>query len=182
MSPIVFFVTSFPRAHIILCLLCQTVASTGRRPRARCRFHVTSFLGKFSGRKGRECRLKRELVWVPLFFDDSFFFPKKTRALESRPRYCLRLQQSYAIHTKLNGTIATASLGTSTASLGTPPLFGVHDPAWWWVKASNLEGPGGPVVQFNLAHVSFFFRYWYFRCTRRSWNSVIRGQRSLLCA
>ena len=28
----------------------------------------------------------------------------------------------------------------------------VHDPAWWWVKASNLGGPGGPVVRFNLAH------------------------------
>ena len=32
----------------------------------------------------------------------------------------------------------------------------VHDPAWWWVKASNLEGPGGPVVRFNLAHVNIF--------------------------
>jgi hypothetical protein len=32
-------------------------------------------------------------------------------------------------------------------------FFCVHDPAWWWVKASNLGGPGGPVVRFNLAHV-----------------------------
>jgi len=31
--------------------------------------------------------------------------------------------------------------------------FCVHDPAWWWVKASNLGGLGGPVVRFNLAHV-----------------------------
>ncbi len=29
----------------------------------------------------------------------------------------------------------------------------VHDPAWWWVKASNLETPSGVVVRFNLAHV-----------------------------
>ena len=27
---------------------------------------------------------------------------------------------------------------------------GVYDPAWWWVKASNLGGLSGPVVQFNL--------------------------------
>ena len=31
--------------------------------------------------------------------------------------------------------------------------FCVHDPAWWWVKASNLETPNGVVVRFNLAHV-----------------------------
>eukprot|EP00980_Cylindrotheca_fusiformis_P007273 scaffold1525_cov142-Cylindrotheca_fusiformis.AAC.73 len=30
----------------------------------------------------------------------------------------------------------------------------VHDPAWWWVKASNLGTPSGVVVRFNLAHVS----------------------------
>lgn len=29
---------------------------------------------------------------------------------------------------------------------------GVHDPAWWWVKASNLGTPSGVVVRFNLAH------------------------------
>ena len=27
-----------------------------------------------------------------------------------------------------------------------------HDPAWWWAQASNLWGPGGPVVRFHLAH------------------------------
>lgn len=32
----------------------------------------------------------------------------------------------------------------------------VHDLAWWWVKASNLEGLGGPVVRFHLAHVICF--------------------------
>ena len=31
-------------------------------------------------------------------------------------------------------------------------LFCVHDPAWWWVKASNLKRPSGLVVRFNLAH------------------------------
>jgi len=35
----------------------------------------------------------------------------------------------------------------------------VHDPAWWWVKASNLGGPGGPVVRFNLAHGDFVESY-----------------------
>jgi hypothetical protein len=29
----------------------------------------------------------------------------------------------------------------------------VLDPAWWWVKASNLGGLENPVVQFDLAHV-----------------------------
>ena len=29
----------------------------------------------------------------------------------------------------------------------------MDDPAWWWVKASNLGGLGGPVVRFNLSHV-----------------------------
>ena len=33
------------------------------------------------------------------------------------------------------------------------PYVSVHDPAWWWVKASNLGGLSGPVVQFHLAHV-----------------------------
>ena len=29
----------------------------------------------------------------------------------------------------------------------------MHDPAWWWVAASNRRGPGGPAVRFSLAHV-----------------------------
>jgi len=29
----------------------------------------------------------------------------------------------------------------------------VHEPAWWWVKASNLGGLERPVVRFDLAHV-----------------------------
>jgi hypothetical protein len=33
-------------------------------------------------------------------------------------------------------------------------VISVHDPAWWWAKASNLRGLGGPVVRFNLAHAS----------------------------
>ena len=34
----------------------------------------------------------------------------------------------------------------------------MHDPAWWWVKASNLGGLGGPVVRFNLAHGFVWFK------------------------
>ena len=46
-----------------------------------------------------------------------------------------------------------------------PPLFcSVHDPAWWWVKASNLGRLGGLVVRFHLAHVLTFVR-----CGRFCW-------------
>jgi hypothetical protein len=38
--------------------------------------------------------------------------------------------------------------------------FCVHDPAWWWVKASNLGRLSGLVVRFNLARVlRYLFRY-----------------------
>ena len=36
--------------------------------------------------------------------------------------------------------------------------LGVHDPAWWWVKASNLGGLGGPVVRFNFMHGFHLFK------------------------
>ena len=28
----------------------------------------------------------------------------------------------------------------------------MHDPAWWWVKASNLGTLSGVAVRFSLAH------------------------------
>ena len=31
----------------------------------------------------------------------------------------------------------------------------MHDPAWWWVKASNLGTLSGVAVRFSLAHDSF---------------------------
>jgi hypothetical protein len=33
----------------------------------------------------------------------------------------------------------------------------VHDPAWWWVQASNLWTASAVVVRFNLAHVADLF-------------------------
>ena len=54
--------------------------------------------------------------------------------------------------------------GITTTYFQTIPFWGVrerhyficvHDPAWWWVKASNLGGLGGPVVRFHLFRVLY---------------------------
>ena len=39
------------------------------------------------------------------------------------------------------------------SSCSSPSSLCVHDPVWWWAQASNLWGPDGSVVRFNLAHV-----------------------------
>ena len=115
----------------------------GSKPRARCSLEATSFLGKFPGRKGqrvppgngfrcgcRSCATTAEHEQEP-------WRDGPTTAVVAK-----------LCHHDYNSTGITAS-----ASQGTL-LFCVHDPAWWWVKASNLGGLSGPVVRFNLAHVS----------------------------
>ena len=37
----------------------------------------------------------------------------------------------------------------------------MNDSAWWWVKASNLEGLSGPVVRYHLAHVEGYLTLLY---------------------
>ena len=51
----------------------------------------------------------------------------------------------------------------------------MHEPAWWWVKASNLEGLERPVVRFDLAHVytTLLYRYAYPIVRLRSLVSAI---------
>ena len=68
-------------------------------------------------------------------------------------------EQSYAIHDSTGITVTT--------HIEELLPFCVHDPAWWWVKASNLGTPSGVVVRFNLAHVRVIL------CGSHSWMWVV---------
>jgi len=74
----------------------------------------------------------------------------KTAPPEQEPRRVgpITVVVAKLCHHETNSTGIIAS-----ASGRTLLYFCVHDPAWWWVKASNLGGLSGPVVRFNLAHV-----------------------------
>ena len=59
-------------------------------------------------------------------------------------------------------------------------LFCGHDPAWWWVKASNLGGRRRAVVGLNLAHVMYVWFVVNFKSiVDVSWTSVLAD---FLCA
>ena len=125
----------------------------------------TSFLGKFPGRKGRECQPGKASDPVRRSCDDTCPLeqgePWRRPLIVVEPKLCqLRTQRGLQ----------------SPLSRNSPIFFCVHDPAWWWVKASNLGGPGGPVVRFNLAHVV------YHTSLHCRWRIKMSTTHHLLCA
>ena len=104
-------------------------------------YFMTSFLGKFPGRKGRECQPGNWYRGGCRSGNDGPLGQEH----ESRPFVVVIAK---LCHYNPTGITPTANRRTQTQ-----PFLCVHDPAWWWVKASNLGTPSGVVVRFNLAHV-----------------------------
>ena len=140
-----FMSTSHPRISFCVATIFRVETERGHRgaprfylqkPRALC------FLGKFSGRKDRECRPGNGCLSPGCLIVAATAFGPSPDAAGGKPS-----KQSYA-----GAFLGRNSTGITPGLHEIVILFGVHDPGWCWVQASNLWGLGGPVVRFNLAH------------------------------